>query len=158
MTRCRAGWLAVRTTMLCSQFNSPTLSPSIPPTTIHRPIALFAGWLHYLRVSRTIIGSVALQSGQSHYNWVSHATIRLGMLQSGWACCYRVGHTIIRPSWCAFPPCFCSAPLHTPPHHSLQRISLYLHTPLFSFCCCNPGRLSLALALPCPCHLSLRYF
>ena len=126
------------------------------------------------------VGSHRIASGRSRYNRVSHATIRsvrqvgrttigsvrqvgrttirLVMLQSGWAHCYRVGRAIIGPSWCAFPPCFCSAPLHTLPPHSLRRISLYLHTSLFSFCHCDPGHLSLALALPYPCHLSLRYF
>ena len=28
--RCRAGWLTVRTTVLCFRFNSPTLCPPVP--------------------------------------------------------------------------------------------------------------------------------
>ena len=28
--RCRAGWLTVHTTVLCFQFNSPTLCPLVP--------------------------------------------------------------------------------------------------------------------------------
>ena len=89
---------------------------------------------------------------------VSRAIVRLVALLSGWLCYYRVGHTIIVPIWCTFPPCFCPAPLHTLPHHSLQRFNLYLHTSLFSFCHCDPGHLPLTLALPYPCHLSLRHF
>ena len=34
--------------------------PLLSPTTIPRPIALFAGWSHYLQVGRTIIGLVAV--------------------------------------------------------------------------------------------------
>ena len=100
--------------------------PLPSPTTIPRPIALFVGQSHYSRVGCATIGLVALQLGR--------------------ACCYWVGCAIIGPSWCAFPPYFCSVPLHTPPHHSLRRISLYLHTSLFSFHCCNPGHLFLAFS------------
>ena len=128
---------------LCAQLCSVSDSTARPyalrfPTTIPRPIALLSGRSQYYQVSCAIIRSVALLLGQSHYSWV--------------------GRTIIGPSWCAFPPCFCSTPSHTLPHHSLQRFSLYLHASLFSFCHCNPGCLSLALALPYPCHLSLCYF
>ena len=142
------------------------------------PLPLSLGLLHYLWVGHTIIRLVVLQSGQLRYNRVSHATIGSGALLSGqvhcyWVrCtvigsgalllgrvhCYWVGRTVIGPIWCAFPPCFYSTPLHTLPHHSLQSFSLYLHASLFSFCYCDPGHLSLALALPYPCHLSLCYF
>ena len=117
-----------------------------------------SGWVTSCRVRshRVRSGHIALGRIASHR--VGHATIGSVTLQLGWAHCYQVSRTIIGPSWCAFPPCFCSTPLHTLPPHSLQRISLYLHTSLFSFCHCNPGHLSLALALPYPCHLSLCYF
>ena len=76
------------------------------------------------RVGCTIIGSVTLLLGWLHY--------------------YQVSCAIIGPIWCAFPPCFCSSPLHALPHHSLRRFNLYLHASLFSSCHCNPGCLSLA--------------
>ena len=104
------------------------------------------------------IGSRRIGSGQSRYYRVGHAIIGLVALLSGRSRYYRVGRAIIGPIWCAFPPCFCPTPLHTLPHHSLRRFNLYLHTSLFSFCHCDPGRLPLTLALPYPCHLSLRYF
>ena len=110
------------------------------------------------RVASHQVRSVALLSGWLRYYQVGCAIIGLVVLLSGWLCYYRVGHTIIVPIWCTFPPCFCPAPLHTLPHHSLQRFNLYLHTSLFSFCHCDPGHLPLTLGLPYPCHLSLHHF
>ena len=203
--RCRAGWIAVRTTALCLWFDSPTLGPRFP---IPRPIALLLGhialgrvtshWvashhigshhstsgritahrvglhhvvsrhiglhhielhrigLHRIRLRR--IGSHCIGLGQLRYYRVGCTIIGSVALLSGQSCYYRVSRAIIGPIWCTFPPCFCPAPLHTLPHHSLQRFNLYLHTSLFSFCHCDPGRLPLTLALPYPCHLSLHYF
>ena len=80
---CRAGWLTVRTTVLCSRFNSLTLSPSVP---YHYPqayctiiglhhIALGCITSHHIvlgrialhRVTLHRVRSVALLSGQLHH-------------------------------------------------------------------------------------------
>ena len=98
---CRAGWIAACTTVLCLQFDSPTLDPRFP---IPRPIALLLG---HIASGHVTACCVAL-------HWV--VSRRIGLGQSRY---YRVSHTIIGPIWCAFPPCFCPAPLHTLPHHSL---------------------------------------
>ena len=75
-TCCRAGWLAVHTTVLYSQFDSLTLGP-------HFPYCYPPGLLCYHWVQHTVIGPGALLSGWSHYYWVRHAIIGLGALLSG---------------------------------------------------------------------------
>ena len=198
VAQCRAGWIAACTTVLCLQFDSPTLDPRFP---IPRPIALLLGhialgrvtshWVashhigsHHSTSGRITAHRVGLHHVVSRHIGLHHIELhriglhriglhRIGHIASGWVSCtiiglvallsgqlryYWVSCTVIGPVWCAFPPCFCPAPLHTLPHHSLRRFNLYLHTSLFSFCHCDPGHLPLTLALPYPCHLSLRYF
>ena len=182
---CRAGWIAAHTTALCLWFDSPTLGPRFP---IPRPIALLLGHIalghvtlhrvasHHIRSCHSMSGCITVHRVASQRIRLHHSTsgcirscriasghialhrVTSHCIRSGQSHYYQVGHAIIGPIWCAFPPCFCPAPLHTLPHHSLRRFNLYLHTSLFSFCHCDPGCLPLTLALPYPCHRSLRYF
>ena len=156
--RCRAGWIAARTTALCLRFDSPTLGPRFP---IPRPIVLLLGQVASHQVTSHHIGShhstsghvtarwVAshrIGSGQLHYYGVALHCIRLHCVTSGQVSRTIIGlHcTIINPIWCAIPPCCYSAPLHALPHRSLRRFNLYLHVSLFSSCHCSPGHLCLA--------------
>ena len=177
-THCRAGWIAACTTALCLQFDSPTLGPHFP---IPRPIALL---LHHIALGRVAVhcvtlhhvGSVALLSSHIASHWiVSHRVTlhqvmsqRIGSvaLLSGHITSHQVASHRITSGWVRShritSGCIASGRV-TLPWVSRAIInpiwfSLYLHTSLFSFCHCDPGRLSLTLALPYPCHLSLHYF
>ena len=89
-----------------------------------------ATWVALIARSRIILNRQYVPVHCTKHVWC----VTLGALLSGRAHCYRVGRTVIGP------------------------ICLYLHASLFSFCHCDPGCLSLALALPYSCHLSLHYF
>ena len=67
---CRAGWLAVCTTVLCSQFNSPSLSPSVP--------------YHYPQACCTIIGSHHIALGRITSCHITSGRITLHRVASHW--------------------------------------------------------------------------
>ena len=76
-------------TQPCSVRDSTAQPYPLPsPTTIPRPIALFAGQSHYNWVGRTTIGSGVLLSGRACCYWVGRAVIRSGALLSGQSHCY----------------------------------------------------------------------
>ena len=120
----------------------------------------------HVRSHRIASGCVTLCQVASHHVASRHISLghvashqvgshRVGLGQSRYyqvASCYYQPYSVRYPSLLLFPF------LHTLFLLFLQRFSLYLHASLFSFCHCSPGRLSLALALPYPCHLSLHYF
>ena len=112
------------------------------------------------------LGRVALHCIASHRVGPHHIALgciilcqvvlhRVALRQSRYyrvtSCCYQP-YSVCYPSLLLFPF------LHTLFLLFLRRFSLYLHTSLFSFCHCDPGRLPLTLTLPYPCHLLLRYF
>ena len=75
---CRAGWIAARTTVLCLQFDSPTLGPRFP---IPRPIAL-------------LLGHITLGHVTSH--WVASHHIGSHHSMSGRITAHRIGlHRVV---------------------------------------------------------------
>ena len=174
---CRAGWLTVCTTVLCSQFNSPSLSPSVP---YHYPqacctiirshhIVLDRITLHWVAshcVTSHQVASHCITSGHITLGQVTSHWVRLHRIASGCVALHRVASVVLLlgqlhhywPYLVRYPSLLWFPFLHALFLLFLQRFSLYLHFSLFSFYHCDPGHLSLTLALPYPCHLSLRYF
>ena len=85
--RCRAGWIAACTTVLCLQFDSPTLGPHFP---IPRPIALLSGCITSHRVASHHVGSHHLMSGRITSCRVASHRVGLCHIASGRVRLHRI--------------------------------------------------------------------
>ena len=80
LQRCRAGWIATCTTVLCLQFDSPTLGPHFP---IPRPIVLLLGCIASHQVVSHRVMSHHLVSGCITLCRVASPCVRLHHIVSG---------------------------------------------------------------------------
>ena len=98
VARCRAGWIAAHTTMLCLWFDSPTLGPRFP---IPRPIVLLSGRIALHWVTSHHIGSHHSMSGHVTARQVTSQHVRshhiaLGRVTSHCVALHRVTSHCIR--------------------------------------------------------------
>ena len=87
VARCRAGWIAARTTVLCLQFDSPTLGPCFP---IPRPIALLLGHIALGRVTSHWVASQHVGSRHSASHWVASCCVASHQVASHWVASHRI--------------------------------------------------------------------
>ena len=84
----QAGWIAVCTTALCLQFDSPTLGPCFP---IPRPIVLLLGHVTLHWVALHCIGSHHIASGQVTSHRVRSVALLSGCIVLHWVASHCIG-------------------------------------------------------------------